>query len=388
MTRDLRLVALSLLIWGFGEGMFIYFQPLYLGELGANPAEIGGILGLAAIGMLVSHLPAGALADHFGRKSVMAASWAMGTLATALMALARGLPIFVAGLVLYSFSAFVYSPMSSYITQARGAWSPARALTTVTAGFSAGAILGPVFGGQWAEQFGLRSVYVLAAVIFLVSTVLILLVREQPVEPARNGRRYQALLANRRLGGFLALVFLINFALYLAWPLTPNYLQTVHSISVSQIGLLGAFTGLGVVVFNLALGRLQAKRGLLIGQALVAGAALALWQGRGLGPFALGYFLFASYRTSRSLITAAIHGLVSPAELGLAFGANETVAAASLMVAAPVAGLLFTRSPALPFPVGIGLIALSLLLSAIFAPRTQVEIEPEPPSERGVVGGI
>ncbi len=388
MTRDLRLVALSLVIWGFGEGMFIYFQPLYLGELGASPAEIGGILGLAALGMLLSHLPAGALADHFGRKTVMTASWTLGAIATGMMALARGLPMFVAGLVVYSFTVFVYSPMSSYITQARGAWSPARALTTVTAGFSAGSILGPVFGGQWAEQFGLRSVYALATGIFVVSTLLVLLIRPQPVEPASGGHRYRAMFSNRRLGGFLVLVFLINFAAYLAWPLTPNYLQAVHAVSVSQIGLLGAFTGLGVVVFNLALGRLPAKRGLLIGQALVAGAALALWQGRGLGLFAAGYFLFAGYRTSRSLITAAIHGLVSPAELGLAFGANETVAAAGLMVAAPIAGQLFARSPALPYPVGIGLIALAVLLSAAFAPSAQVEIEPEPPSERGIVGGM
>jgi predicted MFS family arabinose efflux permease len=387
MTRDLRLVALSLLIWGFGEGMFIYFQPLYIGELGANPAEIGGILGLAAFGMMVSHVPAGALADYFGRKTVMVASWALGAIAAGMMALARGLPLFVVGLVLYSFTAFVMSPMSSYITQARGAWSPARALTTVTAGFSAGSILGPVFGGQWAEEFGLRSVYIMATGIFVISTVLILLICPQPIEPAHDGHRYGALLGNRPLGGFLVLVFLVNFGMYLAWPLTPNYLQQVHAVSVSQIGLLAAFTGLGVVVFNLALGRLQAKRGLLIGQALVAGAALALWQGKGLGLFAVGYFLFAGFRTSRSLITAAIHGLVNPAELGLAFGANEAVASASMMAAAPVAGLLFARSPELPYPVGIGLIALGLLLCAAFAPSTQVEIEPEPPSERGAVGG-
>lgn len=388
MNRDLRLITLSLLIWGFGEGMFIYFQPLYLSQLGADPALIGAILGLAAFGMLLSHLPAGALADHFGRRLVMAASWAMGTLATFLMALAGRLPLFAAGVVLYSFSAFVYSPMQSYITEARGTWSPARALTTVTAGFSAGSILGPILGGQVAEAFGLRAVYILATGIFVISTALVLLVREQQVEPARSGRRYQALLTNRRLGGFLALVFLINLALYLAWPLTPNYLQTVHAVSVSQIGLLGAFTGLGVVIFNLVLGRLQAKRGLVIGQILAGAAALALWQGRGLGAFALGYFLFACYRTSRSMITASIHGLVWPAELGLAFGANETVAAASLMVAAPIAGLLYTRSPALPFPVGIGLIALSVLLSLAFAPGARAEVQPEPARERGVVGGV
>ncbi len=388
MTRDLRLVALSLLIWGFGEGMFIYFQPIYLHQLGADPVQIGGILGLAAAGMLVSHLPAGALADHVGRKSMMVAAWVIAAIAAGLMALARGLPLFVAGLVLYSVTVFVMSPMSSYITQAGGDWSPARALTTVSAGFSAGMILGPVLGGQLAEQFGLRSVYAIATGTFVISTVLILFIRPQPIEAAHEGHRYRALLANRRFGGLLILVFLVNLGMYLPWPLTPNFLQEVRHVTVGQIGVLGAFTGLGVVVFNLALGHLPAKRGMLIAQALVGGAVVALWVGVGFPWYAAAYFLFAGYRTARSLITATIHALVSPAEIGLAFGANETVAAASLMVAAPIAGLLFDRQPGLPYPVGAGLIVFGLLLSAAFVPHTQAELEPEPPSERGVVGGI
>ena len=57
------------------------------------------------------------------------------------------------------------------------------------------------------------------------------------------------------------------------------------------------------------------------------------------------------------------------------------------MAAAPLAGLLYARSPELPFPVGIGSIGLALLLSAAFAARAQVEIEPKSPSERDVAGG-
>ena len=44
MTKDLILVAVSLFTWGLGEGIFIYFQPLYLQKLGASPVAIGGDL--------------------------------------------------------------------------------------------------------------------------------------------------------------------------------------------------------------------------------------------------------------------------------------------------------------------------------------------------------
>jgi hypothetical protein len=39
MKRDLILVAIAMFAWGLGEGMFLYFQPLYLEELGANQSD-------------------------------------------------------------------------------------------------------------------------------------------------------------------------------------------------------------------------------------------------------------------------------------------------------------------------------------------------------------
>jgi len=67
MNRDLRLVALSMSIWGVGEGMFFYFQPLYIQQLGADPVQIGAILGAAGLAAAVALIPAGALADAIGR---------------------------------------------------------------------------------------------------------------------------------------------------------------------------------------------------------------------------------------------------------------------------------------------------------------------------------
>jgi hypothetical protein len=29
MKRDLILIGIALFAWGFGEGLFIYFQPIY-----------------------------------------------------------------------------------------------------------------------------------------------------------------------------------------------------------------------------------------------------------------------------------------------------------------------------------------------------------------------
>ena len=68
MKRDLILVGIAMFSWGIGEGLFIFFQPIYLEQLGADPILIGTILGGFGMAMTLSHIPAGFLADRIGRK--------------------------------------------------------------------------------------------------------------------------------------------------------------------------------------------------------------------------------------------------------------------------------------------------------------------------------
>ena len=103
MTRDIRLLALALFTWGLGEGMFIYIQSLYLRELGADPQTIGGVLAAAALAAGLAHIPAGMLADRFGRKPLLLAGWVVALVSGAVMFVARDLALFVPALVAYNF---------------------------------------------------------------------------------------------------------------------------------------------------------------------------------------------------------------------------------------------------------------------------------------------
>jgi predicted MFS family arabinose efflux permease len=368
MTRDLRLVAISLFFWGLGEATWYYFEPLYMQQLGADPIRIGAIIGLSSLAMTLTHLPAGALADRFGRRSILIAGWLSGVAAAGIMYWARSLTVFAAGLVLYGFTGFVISPLNSYITNARREWSVARALTTIGAAYSLGAIFGPALGGWVAEQFELRSVFALATVIFAISTAVIVFAAPQPVEKREEDLHYRDLFSSTALGRFLPLVFVSIFAMYLSWPLTPNFLQNERQMSVSQIGLFGAFNGMGLVLLNLGLGRLESRRGLILAQVFVAVSILLIWQGIGAPWFAAGYLLAGAFRTAHSILLAQAEGLVHRANLGLAYGAVETVSGAVIVLAAPIAGVLYGIRPALPFPVGLLLIILALVLTPRLSP--------------------
>ena len=179
MRRDLTLVILSMIVWGIGEGMFFFFQPLYLQELGANPITIGVILGSVGVVMALVHIPAGYLADRFGRRQLLWSAWILGTLATLIMAFAPSLQFFVAGMVIYGITIFVAVPLNSYVTAARGSLTIGRVLTFSSAAFNLGAIIGPIIGGLIGQVAGLQTTFKIAALFFVISTGLILFIRKQ-----------------------------------------------------------------------------------------------------------------------------------------------------------------------------------------------------------------
>ena len=128
MTRDLALVAASLFFWGFGEGMFFYFIPLSLQNLGANPLMIGGVYGGIGLAAALMQIPAGILTDRIGPRTIMWISWGIGALACWILASAQTLTVFVIGIWLYYMTSFGVVPLNSYVTGVRGKFSPQRAL--------------------------------------------------------------------------------------------------------------------------------------------------------------------------------------------------------------------------------------------------------------------
>lgn len=374
MSRDLILLGFSLMTWGVGEGMFFIFQPLYLQQLGANPVTIGVIFGAAGIAMTVPHILAGHLADRIGRKPLLLVSWIVAMLSTWSMALAPSLAFFVPAMLVYNLTAFVSSPLNSYITAARGNLSVGRAITMISALYNIGAVIGPLLGGQVGERFGLRTIYLIAGSLFIASLIILLFIKSQPVEQHDPNEIGNGRFVNRRFVTYLSVIFLAGFSMYLAQPLSSNYLQNQRQLTLESIGILGSISGLGIVALNLGLGNLKAHIGYLLGQLAVAVFAFILWRGTSFPWFCLGYFLLGGYRFARSLATAQTRYLVHQSRMGLAYGITETVGSSAIILAPPIAGFLYEINPQLMYIVGFCLIIISILVSARFIPRPDVQI--------------
>jgi predicted MFS family arabinose efflux permease len=369
MSRDNRLVALALFLWGMGEGLFIFIQPLYLDQLGANPAEIGEILSAFALMAAVSFIPAGIVSDRAGRKLVLVGGWVLGAASGIAMALAEDLRVFIPALLVYGTTAWVMPALSSYIVAARGDLPPERALTGVLAGYSAGAVLSPTLGGEIGRLFGLRTVYGVAAVFFVISTLVILLLRRQPVEHSVEEPRYRALLRNRSFLRLCALIFFAFAVMAIGFPLTPNYLQDVRGHGVEIVGRLGSVQTIGAVLLNLSLGRRPARRVWVAGQGLLFVATFLLWQSTWVGALGVAYFLRAMFGVSRTMANVLAGRVVTPKQHGLAFGAVETIVSLAFVGVSYLAGRLYTLNPALPYMVSLALLPVTMALTWFLAPH-------------------
>lgn len=369
MSRDLVLLGLSLLAWGIGEGMFMIFLPLYLQQLGADPVAIGVIFGAAGIMMALAHIPAGILSDRIGRKPLLMAAWIIAMLATWVMAFSISLPLFIFAMLMYNLTAFVSSPLSSYVTAASDKMGVTRALTTVSAFFSFGLIFGPALGGVIGDHFGLKTIFFISGITFIVSFIILVFIKSQPVMDVEPEEAVNYHFVNRRFLIFLSVVLLAGFSMWLVQPLSPNYLQNQQNYSFGQIGLLGSIMSLGTVFLNLTLGSINAFTGYILAQLFVGLFALIMWRTTGFAWYSVAYFLLGGYRMSRSFATALTRNLVHIARIGLAYGMTETVGSAAVILAPPAAGFLYQIDPQLMYIVGFCLIIFSILVSTGFIPR-------------------
>jgi MFS family permease len=374
MNSGLILIALSLFTWGIGEGMFVYFQPIYLHQLGANTMTIAAVFSAFGAAMMIAHIPAGYLSDKIGRRPLLWVAWFFGLIASWSMALAGNLNVFIIGTVMYGLTAFVSSPLYSYITAARGKLSTARVMTLSSAAFNLGAILGPVSGGWIADHYGLRTIYYVSASIFAVSFVIILFLRDQPRDHHDPALPPANLLKNSRFLGFISLGFMSMFAMYLSQPFTPNFLETNRELSMGMVGLVGSVGSVGTVVLNLLLGQINARLGFFLSQAAVGLFAVLLWRGNNIIWYALGYFLLGGYRAARMMVFAQVRPLIHQAQMGLGYGITDTANSLATILAPLLAGWLYTYDPLSVYKVSIVLIFVSILIGIRFVPHPDASL--------------
>jgi MFS family permease len=368
MSRDNKLIFWSMLVWGFGEGLWWYLLPIHIGNLGADPVQIGLVLSAGMILMTLTFIPSGWLTDRFSRRTIMIIGWCDGLVAVLLIALARTWQQALPGLILYNLSAFNSPAISSYVAaDIKPGQDMRRVFTLVFSGFTIGVTVSPALGGFLADIVGLRQLFLLAAVMYAISTVIIVLIKEQPVHQATHGSEPVSLRGDRVFLSLCALFFIIHLVAHLGIPLSPNFLQDVRKLDLGWIGILGSANGLGAAILTIGLGRWTRGRvtGILIGQ-LAVGVYAVLMIGTTAVPFlALAFFLRGGLGAVRQLASARLGEMLPPSSMGLGFGIFQTVVNLAFTISPYAAGWLFALDPSFPFLASLVLTLPAMLLTLL-----------------------
>jgi MFS family permease len=164
--------------------------------------------------------------------------------------------------------------------------------------------------------------------------------------------------------------------MYLAQPLTPIFLTDARSLSLSEVGFLFTVGAVGNSLLAILFSRVEPRRGFIFTQVLVILFALIIWKATVLPVFALGYFLLGGYRVSRPMAMAQARELVHNSQMGMTYGIMETLGAAIIVLAPPIAGTIYERDPMIVYPLAIGLMAISLVVSYLFLPGRARRADP------------
>lgn len=253
-------------------------------DLTGRPFDLG-LVGLAQfVPALLLALVVGQVADRFNRRRVIATCQVIEGLAVAGLTVAAfagnlGLgPIFVAVIVIGAARAFESPTMQAMLPGLVPPTLLPRAIAASASANQAAVVLGPALGGAIYALGGPNGVYGTGAVLFLVASGLIALVRVAPSTRAREPVSLRSVFAGI---GFiwgrpivLGAISLDLFAVLLggATALLPIYARDILEVGPSGLGVLRAAPAVGALVMSILLARFPLQR--RVGQVMFAGVAL------------------------------------------------------------------------------------------------------------------
>ncbi len=303
--------------------------------------------------------------------------WYLGLAGVLMMALAPDWRWAAPAFFVYGISAIAIPVTNLYITHAID-HDPTRrpdlpiqtSLTLMWAAYSLGLVITPAIGGWIGDHVGLRTVFLLSALWFVLSTFAISRTHMYPTpKRPKHGYNYRGLLTQRRVMAALG-VLMIGFAAVLTGQtLSSQFLEEVRHFSPTTIGVFGSVSALGTAVSSILLGRLTAWRGFFCGLAMVMTAFGLLLLSGAPGVVVIGMFLLGAHYTTRPLANSVISAYVSEHQRGMAYGLVDTLAGLATVIGTNAAGSLYDYNPQGPFITAmIGIIVVAALGVWLIAP--------------------
>lgn len=374
LSRNVVILSWVSFFQDIASEMLYPVLPLFLTSvLGATPAAVGFIEGMAEGLSSVLKGVSGRLADRMARRPLVIAGYGLSSISKALIAIAAGWPFVLFCRVLdRAGKGLRTSPRDALIVSDTPPELRGRAFGFHRALDTAGAVLGPLIGLGLYEllQHRLRPLFLIAVIPALASTALIGLVREG----SRQGRVSPS--ANKTiLPGRYWRVVLILTVFGLA-----NFSDALIILRMKQLGFGFVTVMLAYALYNASYALLSYPAGVVSDRRpkqFVFAAGLGVFSfaylGFGLAESAVWVWplliIYGAYAALTDGVGKAwIASLVPETSVGTALGYYQGASGAASVVAGVWAGLLWGTGGTVPFlisGIAAGLLALLLTREAL-----------------------
>ena len=373
----------------FGFAFAFPFLPLYLHALGVRqPGELAFWSGLAggASGLSLALMSPiwGALADRYGRKSMLVRAMLGGGITVGLMGFARGPVDLVVLRMLQGASAGTVAAATALVATGTPRQRVGWALGVLSSAVAVGSALGPLVGGLAASAVGVRAIFWAGGLLLGIATLpVLLLVREAPRAALAGGGRGSRLAvlkaaAPGAIGAVATLIAcqaLVQTSYVGFQPLVVlRLLERVGSGTTSVTGLTFAISGLASATAAVSYARLARRFGY---HRVAAGCAVLLATAEAIAGFAPGVIaivagagLAGAFYGAIGPAVSAMVGLETPAEIqGTVFGFSSSATAIGFGLGPLGAGLFASQMGASR---GIAACAcVAVLLASVLGLRTR-----------------
>jgi MFS family permease len=241
---------------------------VYVLEQTGSPSMVALMTVVRLAPMFLCGLPLGAIADRYERQSLLLLGLVVLLLTSAVLGVLAlfgqitlwqiAIGAFLNGI----FFAGDYPIRRIMSGEIAGVDRLGRAMALESATNNATRMLGPALGGLLLETLGLQGAYVLGAVLYLISVVLILRLRYRSTRfegQARNilstlREGWQFVRARRVIIGALMVTVVVNFWGFAYITMVPVIGERVLGLSAFPIGVLMSIEGLGALLGALVIG--------------------------------------------------------------------------------------------------------------------------------------
>jgi MFS family permease len=378
LTRNVRVLSAVSFLQDTASELLYPLLPIYLTSvLGAPPAVVGAVEGVAEGAASLTKLAAGPLGDRYARRPLIATGYGMAALGKVIVAAATGWPGVLAGRVVDRLGKGIRgAPRDALLVDGIDSAARGRVFGFHRAMDTFGAVVGPLLGlaGYQLLDHQIAPLLWVAVIPAVLSVALVFLVREtRRVVPAQRKAIF-ARVGELPHGYWRVTVLLVAFGMV-------NFPDALLLLRLNEIGFSVVEVILAYVGYNLVYALSSYPAGLLadrIPRPAVFGIGLTF--------FAVGYIgLGLTTDTVVAWVLIAVYGLftgctdgvakawisslVGPDLQGSAQGVFQGASGFAILVAGIWAGLLWGTDGRLPLLVSGVVGAVFAVLLLVVAPR-------------------